>query len=129
MNRIRPARSIGCPPKPTASSSYGRIGCILRLRRSVNGPIAMPRRRLLTAFLLAAVEAAAVLTLLCAAQSPAAAQVFNDRSPFQNRRAQPQPRGPFDWFFYPQPQHEEPRTAPAPPPVDYSKAPAAKKPE
>jgi hypothetical protein len=93
----------------------------------------MPRRRLLTAFLLAAVEAAAVLTLLCAAQLPAAAQVFNDRFPFQNRGAQPRPRGPFDWFFYPQPQHEEPRAAPAPapapPPVDYSKAPAAKKPE
>jgi len=70
-----------------------------------------------------------VLTLLCAAQSPAAAQVFNDRFPFQNRRAQPQPRGPFDWFFSPQPQYEEPRAAPASPPVDYSKAPAAKKPE
>jgi hypothetical protein len=92
----------------------------------------MTYRRTLTAIFLSAVEAAAVLTLVSASLLPASAQLFNERFPFQNRRA-PQPRGPFDWFYpQTQPQYEEPRAAPAPAPqpaADYSKAPSPKKAE
>jgi hypothetical protein len=77
--------------------------------------------RLLSAVALFAAEAVVAITLLTVAPTPASAQFFDDRVPFQNRRQ----RGPFDWFDpVPQPQHQPER---APPPVDYSKAPAPKK--
>jgi len=78
----------------------------------------------LTAAILCAAEAAAVVMTLALFPAPAGAQLFDDRFPFQNRRVQP--RGPFDWLY---PQQQEERAAPPQPPQDYSKAPAPKKPE
>jgi hypothetical protein len=78
----------------------------------------------LTAAILCAAEAAAVVMALALFSAPASAQLFDERFPFQNRRVQP--RGPFEWF-YPQPQEE--RAAPPQPPQDYSKAPSPKKAE
>jgi uncharacterized protein len=68
-------------------------------------------------------ELAIAVTGLAVIASPAAAQFFDDRFPFQNRR-QPQQRGMFDWFGSPSPFEEQ---KPAPPPVDFSRAPAPKK--
>ncbi|MBI5110343.1 MAG: DUF459 domain-containing protein [Rhodovulum sp.] len=76
------------------------------------------------------VAAQAGLLLAPGGVTPAAAQLFDDRFPFQNpfgnpfRRQQQQQQQQYWNPFQPQP---EPRQAP--PPVDYSKAPAPKKPE
>ena len=74
--------------------------------------------------ILTAAEAAIMVMALALFTTPADAQLFDERFPFQNRRVQP--RGPFEWFF-PQPQEE--RAAPAQPPQDFSRAPSPKKPE
>src|ERR1700674_928611 len=88
--------------------------------------------RLLTATALFAAEAALAMALLALAPAPAGAQFFfDDRFPFQNRRQ----RGPFDWFEpapppqqqQHQPERQQHQPERAPPPVDYSKAPAPKK--
>ncbi len=89
----------------------------------IGGKSRLTMSRLATALILVAAELAAATMLLVAAPAPAQAQFFDDRFPFQNRRQQ---HGLFDWFG-PQSQPEEQR--PAPPPVDYSKAPPPKKAE
>src|SRR6202030_415363 len=77
--------------------------------------------RFLTAIALLVAEAVVAMTLLTLAPAPSGAQFFfDDRSPFQNRRQ----RGPFEWYE-PTPQQQQPERAP--PPADYSRAPAPKK--
>ena len=76
--------------------------------------------RFLTATALFAAEAVVAMALLALAPASSDAQFFfDDRFPSQNRRQ----RGLFDWFEPAQQQQPER----APPPVDYSKAPAPKK--
>src|SRR5262249_46831589 len=76
--------------------------------------------RLLSATALLAAEAVVAMTLLVVAPAPSGAQFFwDDRSPSQNRRQ----RGLFDFFE----QQAPPQLERAPPPADYSKAPAPKK--
>ena len=86
--------------------------------------------RIFTAIALFAAEAIVAMTFLALAPASSGAQFFfDDRSPFQNRRQ----RGPFDWFEPVPQQPQQPRQRPvqqperAPPPVDYSNAPAPKK--
>src|ERR1700719_3933808 len=79
--------------------------------------------RFLTAIALLVAEAAVAMTLLTLAPAPSGAQFFfDDRSPFQNRRQ----RGPFEWYEQ-APQQQQPERERAPPPADYSRAPAPKK--
>src|SRR5215468_3033069 len=76
--------------------------------------------RFLNATALLVAEAVVAMTLLAVVPAPSGAQFFwDDRS--QNRR----PRGLFDWFEQQQAVPQQPERAP--PPVDYSRAPAAKK--
>ena len=78
--------------------------------------------RFLTAIALLVAEATLAMTLLTLAPAPSGAQFFfDDRSPFQNRRQ----RGPFEW--YEQAPQQQPERERAPPPADYSRAPAPKK--
>ena len=73
-------------------------------------------RRIVVVALVAAVELAAAL--IAAAVTPASAQWFDDRFPFQQRQQQQR-----NWFNpFAQPVPEKPA-----PPVDYSRAPAPKK--
>src|SRR5215470_673008 len=77
--------------------------------------------RLLIATAVLAAEAVLAVTMVVVAPSPSGAQFFwGDRSSPQNRR---QP-GLFDWF---EQQGVPPQPERAPPPVDYSRAPAPKK--
>jgi uncharacterized protein len=80
------------------------------------------------AIVLSSTEALLAVALLATKQMPAGAQFFDDRFPSQNRRQ----RGPFDWFEpapleRAPPQRAAPQQERAPPPVDYSRAPAPKK--
>ncbi|NVO14103.1 MAG: DUF459 domain-containing protein, partial [Rhodoplanes sp.] len=76
----------------------------------------------------------ATLVATLAGATPAAAQLFDDRFPFQNpfgnpyrRQQQPYQQQQQQQYWNPfQPQQEQRQAAP---PADYSKAPAAKKPE
>jgi hypothetical protein len=78
--------------------------------------------RFLIAIALLVAEACVAMTLLTLAPAPSGAQFFfDDRSPFQNRRQ----RGPFEW--YEQAPQQQPERERAPPPADYSRAPAPKK--
>jgi hypothetical protein len=78
--------------------------------------------RFLTAIALLVAEAVVAMTLLTLAPAPSGAQFFfDDRSPFQNRRQ----RGPFEWYEPAPQQQQQPERAP--PPADYSRAPAPKK--
>jgi uncharacterized protein len=80
--------------------------------------------RFLTAIALLVAEAAVAMTLLTLAPAPSGAQFFfDDRSPFQNRRQ----RGPFEWYEPAPQQQQQPERERAPPPADYSRAPAPKK--
>ena len=79
----------------------------------------------LTAARLFAAEIALAMILLAFAPAPSGAQFFfGDRFPSQNYRQ----RGLFNWFepAPPRPQQHQHRLERAPPPVDYSKAPAPK---
>ena len=75
--------------------------------------------RLLIATAVLAAETVLAVTLLVVAPAPSGAQFWDDRSS-QNRRQ----RGLFDWF---EQQPVQPQPERAPPPVDYSRAPAPKK--
>ncbi|WP_052027149.1 SGNH/GDSL hydrolase family protein, partial [Rhodovulum sp. PH10] len=85
--------------------------------------------------LLVAAEAMLLAVTLLVTAAPASAQLFDERFPFRNPFANPyerQQRYPQrqqqqNWNPF-QPQQAEPQR-PAPPPVDYSKAPAPKKPD
>src|SRR5215475_498947 len=91
----------------------------------MNGKFNMVRGaclRFLIATALVAAEAVAAVTLLAVVSAPSDAQFFwGDRSSSQNRRS----HGLFDWFE--QQQAVPPQFERAPPPVDYSRAPAPKK--
>jgi len=77
--------------------------------------------RLLTATAVLAAEAVLAVTMVVVAPPPSGAQFFwDDRSSSQNRRQ----RGLFDWF---EQQAVPPQPERAPPPADYSRAPAPKK--
>jgi uncharacterized protein len=76
--------------------------------------------RLLIAITVLAAEAVLAVTMVVVAPTPSGAQFWDDRSS-QNRRQ----RGLFDWFE--QQQAVPPQPERAPPPVDYSRAPAPKK--
>ncbi len=79
------------------------------------------RFRFLLAIALFGAEAVLGATLLATAPAPSGAQFFfDDRFPSQNRRQ----RGLFEWFEPSAPAQPE---RPAPPPVDYSRAPPPKK--
>src|SRR5258708_16235540 len=75
--------------------------------------------RLLIATAVLAAETVLAVTLLAVAPAPSGAQFWDDRSS-QNRRQ----RGLFDWF---EQQPVQPQPQRAPPPVDYSRAPAPTK--
>ncbi len=77
--------------------------------------------RLLIATAALAAEAVLAVTMVVVAPPPSGAQFFwDDRSSSQNRRQ----RGLFDWF---EQQAVPPQPERAPPPADYSRAPAPKK--
>src|SRR6267143_4501170 len=101
-------RSGGAPLRPrnmTGKSDMARGACL----------------RLLTATAVLAAEAVLAVTMVVVAPPPSGAQFFwDDRSSSQNRRQ----RGLFDWF---EQQAVPPQPERAPPPADYSRAPAPKK--
>src|SRR5258708_17829720 len=98
-------RSGGAPLRPrntTGKSDMVRGACL----------------RLLIATAALAADAVLAMTLLVVAPAPSGAQFWDDRS--QNRRQ----RGLFDWF---EQQAVPPQPERAPPPADFSRAPAPKK--
>src|SRR5262249_12293708 len=92
--------------------------------RNTTGKSDMVRRaclRLLIATAVLAADAVVGVTRVIVAPPPAGAQFFWDDRFSKNRRQ----RGFFDWFE--QQQAVPPQLERAPPPVDYSRAPAPKK--